>query len=561
MAERSDHFSRIFCVQSDAKMLKMTMLYRPNVVPRGMQREDQNKAVLALVDAVLREVNMTNFVRCASKLLVAGACLVAVAGCKRTPTDNIEHKSSNASLHADPEQTPKIGKDSEMVIRSDELEVTLGDYKMCLKQNELEGVHFSKRALANPRFQRDQAQRCFQVKFMRQYAEKNNVKASNEVHTKALNDFVAKAKVDSASQLAAKLEVTVDELNMLVENAIRPTVLQRYFVGMMSPEKQKEMYKIDFRRFSVDWLTFKNDVSDEAVSEFLKDHEKEFNVEISNNKFKYMNPPQAEVVRYGFKLNGDDLNDGLAYQDANRLKVEAVKNGENAANALCQKLEGCEILNDAFNTYKLLRTEDTRWAFRSPNGTVSDIVKKDDAIEIMILKNVIPPSVPDWSNNEERMKAAKKMLIDLRPDDRLLSELHNALTQPNVDVRSATKGLGGLYRFVENARFMDMGNEDKIPSKIVRDTLQTLSESELMQFSNPLVEEGKIQIFRVRTSETPSDEKFAAQKEEWIEAKSSDPKYGLVQKWLDDSAPNLTTFNIRVLEDTYGVLQPNGKIM
>ncbi len=494
---------------------------------------------------------------------IVAACLASVCACKvnQSESSNQSKGQSQDNQNDNVTAAQQNARDAVVVVHSDNFDVTLGDYRRCVAVHALEGRVFSKRALANPNFQRDEAMRCTQSKILREYAEKNNVHPTSEAIEAMLRKYIAKAEVQTEYQLAEKIGYPVEKLRMIVEDAMRLHTLQAYFVHQLSYDAQKKMFKTDYRRYSVDWLTFNNEVSDEITHKYMNEHSDELAAVYAQNKRKFMSLPKAEFIRFAFPLNGDELNDGLAFQDANKLKVEAVRNGEAAAIAFCEKHEECKVSNGPEQLYIAERTEENKWAFRSPIGTVSDVQKEDRSCEVLILKNIIPPKEPDMKNEETRFGIAKKLLSDKVPDERILIALKDKLVQPDVDVRSVTKGLGGLYRFVENARFMDLTNEDKIPSKIVREALKTLTDKDVMLFSDPLVENSKIQIFRARSVIEPKDEDFDAKKDEWIEQKSNDAAYSLVMDWLEENTPKMTAFNIHALEDAYGVLQPNGSIL
>lgn len=455
----------------------------------------------------------------------------------------------------------KTFTDSVVVVHTDNLDVTLGDYKRCIAGHAIQGYVFSKRALANPNFQREASRRCLQSVLMRKFAEQNQIRASQDVIQKKLAEFVAQAKLSNVEELAQKLDYPVTKMNELVEDSLRPQTLQRYFVHQIAHDKQHELFMIDYRRFSVDWLTFNNEISEEVAAAFIQEHPQELSVAFESHHAKFKTKPKAEFIRFAFRLNGDDLNDGMAYQDANRIRNEAIKNGDHAAMELCKKTESCNLLNDMANPYVLERTDEIKWAFRSPMGTVSDVLKEDASCEVLIVKNILPPEEPNLKDENVRMKIAREILADYIPDVRIINKLQPLLSDPNCDVRTVTKENGGLYRYIENARFMDFANEDKIPSKIVRDNLKTVTEKDLMLFSDPLVENGKIQIFRARQMTTPTEEEFQAQRDTWLEEKSNDPATGLVQTWLEANTPRMQSLNITAIQDAYGQLTPNGVIL
>lgn len=455
----------------------------------------------------------------------------------------------------------KSFNDAQVVIHTDAFDVTLGDYKRCIASHAIQGYVFSKRALANPNFQREAARRCLESVFMRNYAEANKIYASEDVIEKTLDTYITQAGVTGVEALARKIDYPVDKIRSLVEDSIRPQTLQRHFARNIPPDKQLEMFMVDSRRFSVDWLTFHNEIAEDVAKDFMKEHPQELKAAFESHHARFKSKPKAQFVRFAFTLHGDDLKDGIAYQDANHIRNEAIKGGEQAAMELCKTTESCSLLNDRVNPYSLERNDDIKWAFRSPIGTVSDVLKEDAHLEVLILRDILPPEEPDLKDESVRLKIARELLADYIPDIRLLEKLKPLLSDPNCDVKKIALEYGGLYRYIDNARFMDFADEDKIPSPAVREALKNVTPKDLMLFSDPLVENGKIQIFRARTSVMPTQSDFEAQRDKWLEDKSNDPHTGLVQIWLEANKPRMSSLNINAIQDTYGQLTNHGIIL
>lgn len=490
---------------------------------------------------------------CLSSIALLSACDLGFKKAERP-------SKTNASAEEIAEAN-KTFNDDQVVVHTDNFDVTLGDYKRCIAGHAIQGYVFSKRALANPNFQREASNRCLQTVFMRNYAEQNKIHASKEVIEKTLAAYIKKAGVATEEELAKKIDYPVQKLEELVEDSIRPNTLQHYFAHKISPDKQHELFMIDYRRFSVDWLTFNNEIAPEVAKSFMAEHPQEMGTAFESHRARFKSKPKAEFIRFAFSLNGDDLNDGMAYQDANRIRNEAIKFGDKAAMELCKKTESCNLLNDMTNPYVLERTDEIKWAFRSPLGTVSDVLKEDALCEVLIVKNIVPPADPNLRDEAVRLKIAQEILADYIPDIRLMEKLKPLLADPQCDVRTVTKENGGLYRYIENARFIDFANEDKIPSKVVREALKNVTDKELMLFSDPLVENGKIQIFRARTAVTPTEEEYEQLKTQWLQEKSNDPHTGFVQAWLDAEMPRMSSLNINAIQDAYGQLTPSGVIL
>ena len=87
-----------------------------------------------------------------------------LASCSRAERPAQENAPS-AAAHAPEVAVPQDASDA-VIVSSDAVRLTLSDYEQCVAVHAFEGQLYSKRALANPRFQHDEIQRCLQMKLM-----------------------------------------------------------------------------------------------------------------------------------------------------------------------------------------------------------------------------------------------------------------------------------------------------------------------------------------------------------------------------------------------------------
>ena len=81
-----------------------------------------------------------------------------------------------------------------------------------------------------------------------------------------------------------------------------------------------------------------------------------------------------------------------------------------------------------------------------------------------------------------------------------------------------------------------------------------------MLYSNPILDDGRVYVFRVAKMELPDAGAFEAHKAEWQTRNVGDKSYSLVISWLSEAIPKMMSLNIKPVQEKYGVLQPNGTI-
>ena len=94
----------------------------------------------------------------------------------------------------------------EVILSAGDILLTLDDYAQCLTMHKFLGLDYSERALANPRFQRDEIQRCYQNRFMKQFAEKSHVEVKPAMKRDALRQAFEKFGVQDKEIVSVRLD-------------------------------------------------------------------------------------------------------------------------------------------------------------------------------------------------------------------------------------------------------------------------------------------------------------------------------------------------------------------
>ena len=90
--------------------------------------------------------------------------------------------------------------------------------------------------------------------------------------------------------------------------------------------------------------------------------------------------------------------------------------------------------------------------------------------------------------------------------------------------------------------------------------LSDVKPEEIGLFSNPILENDRLYVFRVLSIRQPSDADYLAHRDEWLKRRSDDPSLEMLNRWLQNKVPSMATQNIVPVQAKYGILQPNGTI-
>jgi len=481
--------------------------------------------------------------------------LLPAFGCSKkeaTPGSSSEDRTT---------QQPLPGSDSEIVVHTDDLSLTLGDYKLCLALHALKGTHLSERVLANPRFQRDEAQRCLQTHFMRSYAKARHISPTSQERQEARAEFMRLAGLTHDAALAEKLGVDVAALDTLIDDALWPKKIQAYLVSQLSSDEAFELFRSDYRLYDLEWASFDNAISEAELEAFMASHAQEIKAIYEQESLRFFEPPHARFIRFGFTRQPGDTDDAPAHPWAEQLRQKTLEGGVQAARDFClaHVHEGCVILNDADNLHDVARAEPYLWAFRTSTGTVSEHISSPAFHEIWILQEIVAPQEPDMQDEAVRRRVVRDIMALHVPSEALLVKLKDELAMPEADFRTIADSLGGTYHRLTDKRMVQI-TPDFIPNA-VQEILKTMKDEEVNLFSDPIVEDRQVFIFRVNRIVTPTHQDYEAHGTAWRQMKSDDPKHGLVQVLLDASMPRMSSLNLRSIQTNYGILQPDGSIL
>ncbi len=490
----------------------------------------------------------------------ATAALLCSCHSREVPQDT-SSTGTTASQSALPTDLSTLGSPQEVVMKSGELRMTMGDYEDCVALHRFHGRIFSKRAMANPRFQRDEAKRCFQTIMLKDYAQKHALMPTQEDRQRALDEAMKRAEAGNREHLLKRLELSPEQLDRLIDLSLLPALMQRHLVMSMNDAEARAAFDLDGRRYSIELADFENAPTDDEVEEFLHEHEKDLSTYFTQHQELLSGPPHAAFIRMGFPKSGGPEDAG-SIKAAEALRLTAIQHGATGAISACQtqKDAGCAVYNDASNPYVEARNEHNLWAFRSPEGTVSTVIQTPTNADIWILQSVEPPQPYDTTTPAIRQKLASQAMIALQPAPHLIDKLKPALTVTNPDLKQTTEALGGNFRFFDAVPYLNLVEQKQIESPAVMKTLSEMTPSEMRLYSNPVLDNGRVYVFFVSLMQPPTDADYAQYGEAWRARKAADPTHPLTTQWLSSNLPNMSTLNLAPIQAEYGVLQPNGTI-
>ena len=234
-------------------------------------------------------------------------------------------------------------------------------------------------------------------------------------------------------------------------------------------------------------------------------------------------------------------------------------NGAEKTVEFCQKeaYHGCQVLNDTKNHLIVDRSDKTAWAFRIPVGGVSEIKREEDHHELLILLDIRPPEAMNVRDPENMKLVAANVIKQSEPAAHLIDALKPALEAPDPDF----KANGGSFQHYDNVSFFDLSSHKNLRSaQELLKILATVTPEQKDLFSNPIVFNNHMYIFRVTALTEPTEDDFNHNLNQWKAKKATDPSRELVVDWLNNNMPSMTSLNIKPIQAKYGILQPNGTI-
>lgn len=459
-----------------------------------------------------------------------------------------------------PAPVPVVEDADPVVVAAENVRLTLSDYDRCVAVHKFEGEMYSKRALANPRFQHDEVQRCLQMKLMSDAL--GQIGPTPAERQQALRKALAVHNVQSEPQLAAKIGVEEGALGAIVDMSLLMPTMQRQMVRELSAAKAKQMFVTDYRRYTLELADFDNAPLPEDVGPWLSSHEDAFSAYINIHQEVMMSPPHAKFVRmaYGYPL--EEMHEALdrARLNASDLRDVAIREGLDGALKRCEADAGCAVLNGRDSLYDVARTDEMAWAFRMPAGGVSEVQHRDGSEEVWILQDVVAPQKLDIKAPEARQRVGAMVMKALEPSPHLMAALKPALEAENADFKAVTEANGGRYRLFKDVTHLELSDRAVLESERVLKVVSEIREGETMLYSNPILDGGRVYVFRVTEISIPDESAFEANKSEWQTRKVGDKSYSLVISWLGNAIPKMMSLNIKPVQEKYGVLQPNGTI-
>ena len=457
-------------------------------------------------------------------------------------------------------QAPLPGSPEEAVMVAGDLALTMADYDRCIEVHNLMGRHFSKRALANPQFQRDELQRCFQSRFLKDYMAKNQLAiAPAEVEAETAK-LLKDNDVADVNALAAKLGIAPDHIQDVIADSLIPLKVQGHIITTLSDDVMRMAYDIDERVMHVEVADFDNSPSDEELSAYLEDNGGSLSAYLGRHPQLLNGLPHVYFVRMGYLVNGDETeSDVMRRWEA--LRLVAVQQGMDKAIEKCEseKMAGCVVMNGKDKPLVEERSEDNKWAFRMPVGSVSEMDRTPVHRAFKITLKLEEPQPLDLHDPAVQKDIGRRAMLDTVPSLHLMAQLKSAFAMPDVDLDTVARALDGHYVSNE-ASYYKIKSQHLVASKQVIEMLSDVKPEEIGLFSNPILENDRLYVFRVLSIRQPSDADYLAHRDEWLKRRSDDPSLEMLNRWLQNKVPSMATQNIVPVQAKYGILQPNGTI-
>ena len=194
-----------------------------------------------------------------------------------------------------------------------------------------------------------------------------------------------------------------------------------------------------------------------------------------------------------------------------------------------------------------------------PEGSVSELEKMPNYRALRITLKLEAPRPVDLHNGEVLKDLGKHAMLDTVPAPHLVEMLKPELQSPNVDFKATTEALGGHFVSVAMS-FFELSKQKIVTSTHVLTILQSLKPDVVGVFSNPVLENDRLYVFRVTDLQSPSDADYVAHRDEWLNRRADDPSLTVLNTWLQNHVPSMVSFDISPIQTKYGILQPNGTI-
>ncbi|MFA5624230.1 MAG: hypothetical protein WC966_04110 [Bradymonadales bacterium] len=440
----------------------------------------------------------------------------------------------------------------DLVISGGETRVMLRDYEACVLVYALHGRAASERAVANPRFQRDEALRCYQRKFALQYLEREGRALEAAALEHSLQRALAANAVGSKDELLAKLGVDAELLEAALKLDAVFEALQSYLIATMQPgEKDKELAKAH-RRFDVEFACFENEANHDEIMHFQQEHRSEVLAHFGKFAAQYNSPALVKLERYAFNFEiagGEDAARATAENFIRELP------DNKSAKALCDAVVACRC-EGCDSPLIEQQSESNLWAFRTAQGAFSELVKADADFLLYRSVGFVAPQ-PRSLDLELELEIARE-LLRAKPLDSLLAKLKEALeVEGEVDLSVKTLELGGEYQHPEKDYYYRLKSAG-LPPMLWR-VLGETQRVETMLFSNPIVEDGKLCIFRVLSLQDSSIAEQRRLAASYFEQRARE--MDLVEEFLQNNMPRTSQLNVLPLQRHYGQLQEDGSIL
>lgn len=481
-------------------------------------------------------------------LVVSAWSVLGLGACKRVQEPEAKKVEVAQQSEVDPSQ--------ELIISGANTQVLLPDYEVCVHGYALGGKALSERVLSNPRFQRDEAMRCYQRWFSFNYLKAHKQSISPEILQQVLDAALKNNAVSTQAQLAQRLDVSADVLAQALQLSAVYAQLQHFLVESTDQQERAKLFAHAHRRMDIEYACFDNTPNDAEIDHFLHNNRTELMGHYAQNSHMYTTKARVQLQRYAFALKdfGDEAKAALAAQS---FVSQAQDKPSSFAIDLCKSTASCSCSGCVAPLLFEEQGEHNMWAFTQAVGAFSALQTSADAVFVFRNAGFIPPEPSTLDSSLEREIATELLLK--KPSESLLAKLKPALEQAaGGDFATQAKTLGGEY-YHPQANYYYRLKAEGLPLTLWKILGETQS-NETGIYSNPIVQDDKLCVFRVISMQNSSVSDYDTLAGSYFKERASDPGLDLVESFLQENAPRLTHLNMQALVRRYGQLQEDGKI-
>ena len=501
--------------------------------------------------------------QCLFIMLAASLVLFISSACEKKIEEDSAHNIHKDSIDnaQNTGKQEKSGKEA-FVIEGGDYTINMEEYDRCVKSYTIIGEKPSQRALANVRFQRDEARRCVQRKFLREYAKVRNINVTDEELAVAEKHYLEHHGLATRQELARKLEMTDEEVLEVLRDSILPRKIYHYTVDNISREDKMAQYKNDFALVEMEWLNCPNTASKEEIEDYLKNHLKDIMAFYQREVMRYFTQPRVKFIEFTFPFQNDADRERV-FQVAMNFRSQIATASPEKAQETCNTQTGCQCTHSVDAPLDQERSSSNVWAFRTAVGGVSEVDKDGNAFKVYKTIAFADP-VQKPMTDELKAEVAGDFLRENVPSVSIMETLKGILPNAGLNFEKTENTpaniAGCVYSHAEKAQLYRMKRAPLFLPETVAMQVSLMKDDLVGLISDPVLDNGNIYVYRVISRQSMTDEDYAQNEASFIQYLKDQSSADMINGLIKNNLPTVYTLNLRVIQEKYGLLQQDGTI-